>query len=189
MTTPKKLTPTASQTVGPYFRIGLEYMADRGHQSDANSANLIEICGQVLDANRAPVPDAMLEFWGADASGGYPTANGVRGDSSSGFRRVPTDDGGRFTCRIERPGIVPLVCGVSQAPHLVVLVFARGLLRNLITRVYFPDPEANSLDLVLAQVPEERRYTLIASADTGNPCLLHWNVVLQGPDETAFFAW
>jgi protocatechuate 3,4-dioxygenase, alpha subunit len=184
-----KLTPTSSQTVGPYFRIGLEHLTGVSPKAASRHTGLIEIHGQVFDADRAAVPDAVLEFWGADGSGAYAPSNDLRAEFSTGFRRVQTDDAGRFCCTIDKPGAPPLVCGVSQAPHLVVLVFARGLLRHLLTRVYLPDPDANALDLVLSQVPQGRRHTLIAQADTGKASTFHWNVILQGQDETAFFAW
>jgi len=88
-----------------------------------------------------------------------------------------------------KPGPTALGDGRLQAPHLLVLVFARGLLRHLITRVYFGNEPGNAEDPVLIEVPAERRHTLIASSDASNPRLFLWNVILQGENETVFFAW
>ena len=76
-----------------------------------------------------------------------------------------------------------------QAPHMLVLVFARGLLRHLISRVYFEDEPANASDPVLMQIPEERRATLIARPIEDRANLYRWDMVLQGTGETVFFAW
>jgi len=90
---------------------------------------------------------------------------------------------------LDKPGPTPLGNGQFQAPHVVVLVFARGLLRHLITRVYFEHEAANAVDPVLLTIPEERRHTLIARSDADCPQALQWNVILQGDNETVFFAW
>jgi protocatechuate 3,4-dioxygenase alpha subunit len=187
MTSPPKLVPSGSQTVGPFFTIGLEYLVEQS--AAAAGSNLVEILGRVFDGNLNPVPDAMLEFWGADPSGNYggqtPGPNGC----VAGFRRVGTDANGRFLVTIQKPGEARVDGEPAQAPHLLVLVFARGLLRNLVTRVYFPNVTENASDPVLARVPEARRATLIAHQDSDQPTRLRWDVILQGPDETVFFAW
>lgn len=179
---------TSSQTVGPFFRIGLEYLIDCAPPVAEEDA--ISIRGRVLDRNHAPVPDAMLEFWSPnvakDESG--PTVN--EGYSSPrGFRRAATDLEGNFCIAISRPTPVPLDDGTAQAPHLLVLVFARGLLRHLISRVYLSDEPANASDPVLLRVPAERRRTLIAQLESKESSCFRWDVVLQGPEETVFFAW
>jgi protocatechuate 3,4-dioxygenase alpha subunit len=189
MTKPAQLVPTSSQTVGPYFRIGLEHLIEPATEAQATAAGSVEIRGQVLDGEGLPVPDAMLEFWGADSFGTYSCSSSQPSGSPAGFHRVATDDSGTFSVTTVKPGPVPLSGGGFQAPHLVVLVFARGLLRNLITRVYFSDEPGNATDLVLGQVPEDRRRTLIANGDGQGKALFHWNIILQGKDETAFFAW
>ncbi len=153
------------------------------------SVNTIEIHGQVLDSNRAPVSDAMLEFWGADSSGTYSDAVQHSDAHPVGFHRVATEIDGSFSLVLSKPGPTPLGDGRFQAPHMLVLVFARGLLRHLITRVYFEQEPANASDPVLLEVPAERRHTLIACSDANNPRVFHWNVILQGDNETAFFAW
>jgi len=164
-----KLIPTGSQTVGPFFRIGLEHLI--GSAVPTECADTITIRGQVLDRDRAPVVDAMLEFWSA---------------SDSGFARTATDDDGNFRVQMNRPSIKS-GDGRIQAPHLLVLVFARGLLRHLISHVYFGGEPRNGADPVLSSIPAERRRTLIAQSEGDDS--FRWNVILQGEDETVFFAW
>ncbi len=174
--------PTSSQTVGPYFRIGLEYMLGLTPELAAGAPGTIELRGRVLDRDGAPVPDAMLEMWngGSDESGLRP--HGI----PAGFSRAATNEDGAFSMAIERPSP-----GVEEggAAHLLVLVFARGLLRNLISRVYFEDDPAHDSDDVLRAIPRHRRGTLIARRDRERPGSYVWNVILQGRDETVFFAW
>ncbi|KAA6461856.1 protocatechuate 3,4-dioxygenase subunit alpha [Acidobacteria bacterium AB60] len=178
MSAPSKWIPASSQTVGPYFRIGLEYLLDRPALS-ASEALLVR--GKVLDRDLAPVSDAMLEFW-SPACPAASSSDAV----PSGFLRVGTDDDGAFTAALPRPQPHPEQNGIQQAPHFLVLVFARGLLRHLITRIYFEDEPANATDPVLQSIPAARRQTLIAQHRDG---AYSWNVHLQGPEETVFFAW
>ena len=171
-----------SQTVGPYFRIGLEYLLDRAPALTLDTPGTIEISGRVLDRDGAPVPDAMLEFWS-------PAKDAEAAVFPAGFRRVPTDGDGKFSVVVLRPTTVRLDDTRVQAPHMLVLVFARGLLRHLISRVYFSDEPANDGDPVLLSISEERHATLIAQSDEGQANLYKWDVVLQGTGETVFFAW
>jgi protocatechuate 3,4-dioxygenase alpha subunit len=184
MTPKAKLVPSGSQTVGPYYRIGLQYLIDR----QPVDGGTIELRGRVIDRDGVPVTDAMLEFWGADESGNYPDSGLAEEDLPAQFRRAATDEEGRYCVSLTKPGPTPFGNGQTQAPHCVVLVFARGLLRHLITRVYFADESANAVDPVLSEVPEDRRYTLIARP-VGNERSFQWDIFLQGKDETAFFAW
>jgi protocatechuate 3,4-dioxygenase alpha subunit len=174
-----RLIPASSQTVGPYFRIGLQYLADRAAlQGDEG----VTIRGQVFDRDGAPVSDAMLELWSPACEKTSPWE-----PIPSGFLRVATDADGTFAIALPRPVPMPISGGSSQAPHLLVLVFARGLLRHLITRVYLDDESSNAADPVLLSVPEDRRRTLIARRDeTG---VFQWDIILQGVNETVFFAW
>jgi len=179
--TDSRLTPYGSQTVGPFFDIGLSWLIERC-PVDSGVAGAIEIRGRVLDGDGLPVPDAVLEFWSAENpagsnSGAYPR----------GFRRAFTDAEGNFSVRVSRPSALPLEDGGIPAPHLLVLVFARGLLRHLLSRVYFDDERANESDAVLAGIPAERRRTMIARRDEDNT--FRWSVILQGSEETVFFAW
>ena len=181
--------PSGSQTVGPYFRIGLDYLLDRTPALTPGSAGTIEICGRVVDRDGVPVPDAMLEFWSAaTVEGGY-SVDEVRGSCPAGFRRVATGDDGRFVAVMERPAPVQFNDEDTQAPHMLVLLFARGLMRHLLTRVYLEDEKGNDNDPVLMRIAEVRRNTLIAGRDVSRAGLYEWNIVLQGTGETVFFAW
>ena len=182
---------TTSQTVGPYFRIGLE----RLFRSDLTTQNLpgerIEFVGRVLDGVGQPVEDAVLELWQASTHGKYLHPEDTQtkpGDANfHGFGCCPTDDDGRFRFVTIKPGRVPGPGGKLQAPHIAVSVFMRGLLRRLVTRIYFPNEASNEEDFALGLVEPARRKTLIATPVSGRPGVLEWNVILQGPDETAFF--
>jgi protocatechuate 3,4-dioxygenase, alpha subunit len=178
-----RLIPAGSQTVGPFFRIGLEYLIDRAPALDADLAGRIEIRGRVVDRDGTAVPDAVLEFWAPRS------AESISGQDQypAGFRRTATDTNGNFAVAVMRPAAGPLEDGRMQAPHILVLVFARGLLRHLLTRVYF-EP-GNTDDIVLKNIPAERRATLIARPDNHRPNSYQWDVRLQGQNETVFFAW
>lgn len=189
MTTSAKLIPTSSQTVGPYFRIGLEYMIDRYAAAEAGAAGSIEIRGRVLDRDGVGVSDAMLEFWAPGVAETLPPSTQDRGGLHVGFCRVGTDDDGNFAAKVTRPVTAPLGDGRMQAPHMLVLVFMRGLLRHMLSRVYFADEPGNAADPVLGAIPAERRGTLVAQLEDRETSSYRWNVVLQGQDETVFFEW
>jgi protocatechuate 3,4-dioxygenase alpha subunit len=179
---------TASQTVGPYFRIGLEHLYITDLAPSAAAGDKIAIRGRVVDGDGKPVNDALLEIWQADAHGKYahPDDTQVKPPTPGfkGFGRVPTDENGVFRFATVKPGRVPGPGGAPQAPHLLVAVFMRGLLKHLLTRIYFPDDPANAADPVLKLVPAQRRSTLIATKSNDG---LEWNVILQGENETVFF--
>jgi protocatechuate 3,4-dioxygenase alpha subunit len=151
----------------------------------------IRIRGRLLDGNGEAVPDGMIEIWQANAAGRYAHPEDTRTDipveeGFLGFGRSGTVDDGWFEFVTVKPGRVPAPDGEPQAPHLVVLVFARGLLKQLVTRLYFPDePEANASDPVLSELDESERATLIAQAEDGG---LRFDIHLQGDAETTFFA-
>ena len=158
--------PTPSQTVGPYFSLGL---------LDPPANELvpggIRITGRVLDGAGEPVPDAVVEIWQADEEGRY------RPDF--GWGRSGCDQEGRYAFVTGKPGSVD-----GQAPHLTVLVFARGLLKPVLTRMYFPDEqEANTGDPVLAALDDGSSLIARPTADG-----LEFDIRLQGEDETVFFA-
>lgn len=185
------LHTTASQTVGPFFRIGLEPMYIPVIAGPEVPGEHVTIRGRVLDGDGNPVPDAVIETWQADAEGRYATAEDAHDAGRSrflGFGRAPTDEQGVFSLTTIKPGRVPGPDGGSrQAPHLVVLVFMRGLLRHLVTRMYFPCETANDDDPVLRLVPPERRQTLIAQPSPEESGVLLWDIHLHGDDETVFF--
>jgi protocatechuate 3,4-dioxygenase alpha subunit len=184
MTTRSKSISTGSQTVGPYFRIGLEYLLDRTPTLIADGWKVIVVQGILLDRDRRPVPDAVLEFWASGHEASW-HANGF----PLGFRRAPTDAEGRFFTTIERPLAVREDGLLEQVPHLAVAVFMRGLLRHLLTRLYFADDPGLQSDPVLKAIPVDRRATLVAQPDSTSQGVYHWDVILQGELETVFFAW
>lgn len=178
------LQETTWQTVGPYFRIGFEYL-DAIHIAPPGTAGVhVTIEGRVLDGNGKAVPDAVIEVWQADAAGHYSEAKVDSG--FSGFGRIPTDAQGRFCFATIQPGPVPGPDGKLQSPHLAVRVMMRGLLKALVTRMYFPC-ESVETDPVLNLVPGQRRGTLIATPDPDRTSTYSWNVELQGERETVFF--
>jgi protocatechuate 3,4-dioxygenase alpha subunit len=184
-----KLLPTASQTVGPYLSIGLAWLTlDRVAAAGCPGEHL-EVGGRVLDGDGVPVTDALVEIWQADPHGRYAhpedPSEAPRTPGFRGFGRVPTDAEGRFRFYTIKPGPVADPQGGLQAPHLLVSVFMRGLLKRLVTRVYFPDEPRNADDRVLRLVPVERRGTLVARPVASNE--LEWDIVLQGAGETVFF--
>jgi len=187
-----KLVPTGWQTVGPFFSIGLERLCNENIAAAHLEGERIAIAGRVLDGDGAPVPDALLEIWQADAQGVYPGHNASNSAGHEnrfrGFTRVATNERGEFRFASIKPGSVSDGGGQTHAPHLVVSVFMRGLLTRLVTRIYFPDDPRNAADVVLGLVPAERRNALIARVATGARGSYTWDVVLQGPEETVFFA-
>lgn len=181
-------TATTSQTAGPYLRIGLDWLITETLAGPEVAGERVAIEGRVLDGDGKPVNDAVIEIWQADAQGRYAHA-GTRQQNAPqagfrGFGRSATDDQGRFRFHTIKPGRVPGPGGSLQAPHIAVAVFMRGLLKQLVTRIYFPEDPANADDAVLQRVPAERRGTLIAKKKPGG---LEWNIVLQGAGETVFF--
>ncbi len=181
-----KLTPSGSQTVGPFFRLGLEHLCSR-RATRIEDAEIVTVHGKVLDGDGVPVPDAVLEIWHADAQGEYSGEFDESGRAVC-FTRAATDDQGQFEFTFPKPGVVICTPEFTQAPHVAVLVFARGLLRHLLTRIYLPGDWGNT-DTILRMIPQERRATLIARETAGDAHTYEWNVVLQGLDETVFFAW
>jgi protocatechuate 3,4-dioxygenase, alpha subunit len=181
---------TPSQTVGPYFAIGLPW--ERGPQVvPDDTPGVIRIGGTVYDGAGTPVPDALIETWQADPDGQFADLHEYGGSSRlagfRGFARCGQEDGdGRFEIVTVKPGPVPGPGDTMQAPHIDVSVFARGMLNRCVTRIYFADEaEANAADPVLASVPKDRRATLIAAATDGG---YRFDIYLQGRGETVFFS-
>ena len=195
-----ELTP--SQTVGPFYAYGLtpkgrahwdpdgtyswkETVGDNLVTPDA-SGEKIQIVGVIRDGDGAPIPDAMLEIWQADAQGRYAHPRDPRAPNASfkGFGRSACDKNGEFGFNTIKPGAVPGPDGKPQAPHVVVCIFSRGMLRQIYTRMYFPD-ENNEGDAILALVPADRRHTLIAKKEKDG--VYRFDIRVQGGDETVFF--
>lgn len=181
---------TPSQTVGPFFSIGLNEL-NRPDLADGSTAERIVVRGQVIDGDGNGVPDAILEIWQADADGRYHHAEHTRTPNDAtpffGFGRIFTDAQGQFSFTTIKPGPVHDPQGKPQAPHLQISIFMRGLLRQLVTRLYFPEEPLNASDPVLRVVPESRQATLIARKAGSKEATLEWTVNLQGPNETVFF--
>lgn len=183
------LFASGNQTVGPYLHIGLDWLTTRDIAGKGIKGQRVAVAGRLIDGDGVGVNDGLIEIWQANAEGKYahpedtqkkPLEKGWRG-----FGRIPTDAKGGFRFTTIKPGRVPGPGGALQAPHLVVSVFMRGMLKHLATRIYFPDePAANSEDAVLKLVPPARRATLIPKKKGS---ALEWNIVLQGKNETVFF--
>jgi protocatechuate 3,4-dioxygenase alpha subunit len=182
---------TPSQTVGPYFAIGLPW-PEGPHAVTSDTPGTITIAGSVYDGAGVPVPDFLLETWQADPEGRFNDLHGHGGPSDTpgfrGFARYGVETGdGSFEILTLKPGRVKGPRDALMAPHVAVTIMARGMLNRCVTRIYFGDePEANAEDPVLALVPAERRRTLIAEAD-GNGGY-RFDIRLQGPGETVFFS-
>ncbi|HKV25850.1 MAG TPA: protocatechuate 3,4-dioxygenase subunit alpha [Candidatus Acidoferrum sp.] len=185
------LHATASQTVGPFFKIGFSWLYRENLAATEVAGERFEISGRVLDGDGKPVPDGIIEIWQANSHGKYAHPDDAQDKpvekGFSGFGRVPTDEDGRFRFSTIKPGRVPGPNGSLQAPHLEITLFTRGLLRRLITRMYFPDDAGNAEDLALKLVEPARRGTLIAKTIEGQPGKLEWNIRMQGEGETVFF--
>jgi protocatechuate 3,4-dioxygenase alpha subunit len=183
------LPPTPSQTIGPFFAVGLPWPDGPEVVADG-TPGACWIGGRVLDGAGDPVPDALVETWQADPQGRFAHPDDPRGPADPGFRgfgRCPTDAEGRWAVRTVKPGPLPAPGGGVEAPHLNVSVFARGLLGRLVTRVYFPDePGANAADPLLGSIPDPAvRARLVAVADGDR---LRFDIHLQGDQETPFLA-
>jgi protocatechuate 3,4-dioxygenase alpha subunit len=183
---------TTSQTVGPFFSIGMCRSIKQNLVDAHVSGERVSIEGRVLDGDGQPVPDAILEIWQANSYGKYAHPEDDQDKpleaNFTGYGRIATNDAGKFLFSTIKPGRVPDPDGKLQAPHIAVSVFARGLLRRLVTRIYFPDEPANDSDFALKLVEPARRGTLVAKKITGGVgAALEWNVILQGSGETVFF--
>jgi protocatechuate 3,4-dioxygenase alpha subunit len=187
------LTPTPSQTVGPFFHFCLttDKCCVRSIAGPQANGERVLLTVQVLDGNGEPVPDAVIEIWQANSEGKYNHPDDAQQKTVDpgflGFGRMGTAENGSCEFETIKPGRVPGPGNVPQAPHLNVAVFGRGMLRQLCTRIYFAGDLANQNDPILALVPEERRDTLMAHADSARPGGWRFTVRLQGEDETVFF--
>jgi protocatechuate 3,4-dioxygenase alpha subunit len=184
------LIQTPSQTVGPYFAIGLPW-DDGPEVVPVGTPGAFWVRGRLLDGAGEPIPDGLIETWQADPEGRFDAGGDPRAGVTPpatpfrGFARASTDTEGLWAIHTSKPGIVPGPGDRPQAPHLVVTVMSRGLLDRVVTRIYFGDEEAaNTTDPILAAVPDDRRHTLIAEREGDG---YHLDIHLQGEDETVFF--
>jgi protocatechuate 3,4-dioxygenase alpha subunit len=184
---------TPSQTVGPFYSIGLTRRAMNVLASDASEGQRIHIEGRVFDGDGKPVPDAMVEIWQANSYGRYNHPDDKQEKpldaSFTGWGRSGTDENSFFHFETIKPGAVPGPGDTVQAPHVNVVVFARGMLLHAYTRIYFADEPANATDPVLNSIKSKRRrQTLIAipGTENGKP-VYRFDIRLQGENETVFF--
>jgi protocatechuate 3,4-dioxygenase, alpha subunit len=198
---------TPSQTVGPFFAYGLtpkgrcewdpngsyswkETVGDNLITPDA-AGQKIRIEGRITDGDGLQINDAMIEIWQADSQGRYGHARGEQPRPNAkftGFGRSATDKNGVFSFDTIKPGAVPGPNGKPQAPHIVVCIFSRGMLRQIYTRLYFSDEPANATDPILTLVPADRRGTLIAHKEPGGDVSRYrFDIRVQGDNETVFF--
>jgi protocatechuate 3,4-dioxygenase, alpha subunit len=193
-----ELRTTPSQTVGPFFSFGLVW-EDGPFVVPEGTPGAIRISGTVFDGAGLPVPDAVVETWQADPDGRFDHPDDPRGPvrwkDFRGFGRSATDPDGRYSVLTVKPGPLPASAGGEvggdwEAPHLNVSVFCRGMLVRLVTRIYFPDEEANAADPVLTSIDDPvARATLIAGNDPADatPPGYRFDIHLQGEHETVFF--
>lgn len=174
-----ELLITPSQTLGPFSRYALDWPGGDKLFPDSAPGRRIGVRGTITDYKGQPVTDAQIEFWQADAEGrfGAQCAN-------AGWGRVPTDGAGSYAIHTVMPGRVAGPDGRLQAPHILVVLFARGLLRHVVTRIYFEGEASNKEDAVLASCGA-RAATLVARRDGKDGYA--WDVALQGANETVFF--
>lgn len=184
---------TPSQTVGPFFSFGLttKKCSMRNIAGPQARGERVVLTCRVLDGDGVGVPDAMVEIWQADSQGVYnhpddPQQKTVD-PACAGFGRMGTNEDGICEFETVKPGRVPGANGQDQAPHLNLAIFARGMLKQLYTRIYFAGDAANQSDPALSLIPTERRQTLMANPNPALPG--HWNfdLRLQGEQETVFF--
>lgn len=184
-----KLPVTPSQTVGPYFRIGMTW-ADGAFVVPEGTPGAVWIRGRVIDGTGEPIADAVVETWQADPNGSFDHAVGAGHPEAAaafrGYGRSATDEQGHYGVLTLKPGAVPAPDGVRQAPHVDVSVFARGLLKRVVTRIYFPDEAAaNAEDPVLGGIADlAARDTLVARETSDG---YSFDIRLQGDGETVFF--
>jgi protocatechuate 3,4-dioxygenase, alpha subunit len=198
----ERVGPTPSQTVGPYFTIVLGQTGQNIVAPAGVPGTRIRVEGRVLDGDRVAIDDALIELWQANSVGRYRHRLDARDefalhDGFTGFGSATTEfQTGRWWLETIKPGPVPDPHGALQAPHLNLVVQARGMLMPSFTRMYFPeDADAHEHDIVLSAVPPHRRATLIASgaapssaaADNGPLATYSFEIRFQGDDETVFF--
>ncbi|KQZ46091.1 protocatechuate 3,4-dioxygenase subunit alpha [Ensifer sp. Root558] len=194
------LKETPSQTAGPYVHIGLTpnfcgitgvYEADLGSRmvNAETRGERITITGRVIDGAGAPLKDALVEIWQADAAGFYNSPTEIRGAADANFtgwgRCATGAEDGVFSFETIKPGQVPYSHDRKMAPHITFWIAARGINIGLHTRMYFPDEAAaNAADPLLARI--EHRHRVATLVATGTAPNYVFDIHLQGEKETVF---
>jgi protocatechuate 3,4-dioxygenase alpha subunit len=186
------MVPSPSQTIGPFFHFGLTDNCSVGCIANVSAqGERVRLRCRLLDGDGIPVDDGMIEIWQANAEGKYNHPDDRQQKAIEpgfyGFGRMATAEDGTCEFHTIRPGRVPGPDNTLQAPHLNVAIFARGMLKQLHTRIYFLGDAANREDPTLAMVPAERHPTLMARPDVASPELWLFDLHLQGEKETVFF--
>lgn len=182
---------TTWQTIGPFFSIGLQ----RGYVKEVAGPGVagerIAIEGRVFDGDGLPIPDAVLEIWQANSYGKYAHPEDPQDkpldEGFLGYARIPTGEDGGFAFTTIKPGPVCVPGEKAQAPHILVGLMMRGLLRRVVTRMYFPDEPLNAADEILQRVEAARRGTLLLVPDESKQGVYRWDIHMQGEEETVFF--
>lgn len=191
----KKLLTTPSQTIGPFFAYSLtaeQYGYDYNSIvngcliNDDTEGDRICIQGNIFDGEGATIPDALIEIWQANRKGEYRTIPiDQKNDGFTGIGRVGTGVNANhtFTFTTIKPGSI----SKEDAPHINIILFMRGSLHQLYTRLYFSD-EFNETDPLLSSIDVTRRHTLIAQRQEINGVVHYqFNIYMQGNKETVFF--
>jgi len=176
--------PTPSQTVGPFFARELLW-SDGGKVLFPGHGDRITLTGHVFDGDGAPIFDALLETWQADAAGKFPS--GGDGARPCGYGRVSTDTDGHYAIETVMPGPFKDPGGETYAPQISVAIFARGLLKAVQTRVFLAPLDAIKDDPLARAIGDpDRLRTLIATRDPGDAKIYRWDVRLRGAGEAVF---
>jgi protocatechuate 3,4-dioxygenase alpha subunit len=186
------LKQTPSQTVGPFFHMGLLLSSQSVLVNEQTTGQRIRILGRIFDGNGQPIPDALIEIWQADAHGffNHPADPNFRQADPhfQGFGRSGTVNDGWFEFKTIKPGGVPGPNGQIQAPYINIRVFSRGMLIHAYTRLYFSDEITNASDPVLTSLEPERRASLIATLEDSHDLPTYrFAIHMQGERETVFF--
>jgi protocatechuate 3,4-dioxygenase alpha subunit len=184
-----KLSATASQTAGPFLHLGLTSVGCPAGEHARGER--VHLCCRITDGDGMPVPDAVIEIWHANNLGKYQHPEDTQQKPADpdcfGFGRLPVGEDGSCLFQTIKPGSVPGPGNSLQAPHLNLSIFARGLLKRLVTRIYFAGDVGLAEDPILALVPQARRETLLALPDPVRPAVWLFEIRLSGRNETVFF--